>query len=103
MYEVLRLKFTQHETLKRELLGTGNIELIMVRVLHTSESDCSPTSDCAWPPQNSSTDAFWGSGPDGKGRNELGKALMRLRATLRDIEAQTLMQQKGSGKAGHAK
>jgi hypothetical protein len=62
-----------------------------------------PPSDRAWPLQNSPTDAFWGSGPDGKGRNELGKALMRLRAALRDIEAQTLMQQRGSRKVGHAK
>jgi predicted NAD-dependent protein-ADP-ribosyltransferase YbiA (DUF1768 family) len=35
--------------------------------------------------QDSDKDAFWGVGPDGKGRNELGKALERLRTKLRNI------------------
>ncbi|KAJ7069051.1 hypothetical protein B0H15DRAFT_793826 [Mycena belliarum] len=54
-------KFTQHESLKRELLGTGDAELI----------------------EDSAADAFWGIGADGQGRNELGKALERLRSKLR--------------------
>jgi len=54
-------KFTQHKDLRRELLGTGNAKLV----------------------HNSDKDAFWGRGADGKGRNELGKALERLRAQLR--------------------
>jgi len=57
-------KFTQHDDLKRELLSTGGAELI----------------------ENSDKDAFWGCGADGKGRNELGRALERLRAQLREAE-----------------
>jgi len=33
--------------------------------------------------QNSDKDPFWGCGADGKGKNELGRALVRLRAKLR--------------------
>jgi len=54
-------KFVQHRDLKEELLATGDAELI----------------------ENSDKDAFWGCGADGKGKNELGKALVRLRAQLR--------------------
>jgi len=54
-------KFTQHRDLRRELLATGDAELI----------------------ENSDKDPFWGCGADGKGRNELGKALERLRRQLR--------------------
>jgi len=64
MEMVLFHKFTQHENLKRELLATGDAELI----------------------ENSDKDSFWGCGADGKGRNELGKALMRLRQQLRARE-----------------
>ncbi|KAF7312708.1 DUF1768 domain-containing protein [Mycena indigotica] len=54
-------KFTQHESLKKELLATDDAELI----------------------EDSDKDAFWGIGADRKGRNELGKALERLRTKLR--------------------
>ncbi|GLB39194.1 putative protein with domain of unknown function (DUF1768) [Lyophyllum shimeji] len=54
-------KFTQHPALKAELLATGDAELV----------------------EDSPIDAFWGVGHDGRGRNELGKALMRLRKQLR--------------------
>jgi len=54
-------KFTQHLDLKAELLATGDAELA----------------------EDSDKDAFWGLGPDGRGRNELGKALERLRAGFR--------------------
>ncbi|KAF8072199.1 hypothetical protein FPV67DRAFT_1411910 [Lyophyllum atratum] len=57
----LELKFTQHEDLKEELLATRDAELV----------------------EDSDKDAFWGVGADGKGRNELGKALERLRDKLR--------------------
>ncbi|KAG8815395.1 hypothetical protein FRC19_001059 [Serendipita sp. 401] len=57
MDEILELKFTQHPELMQLLLGTGDAELV----------------------QDSSDDSFWGNGPDEKGRNELGRALMRLR------------------------
>ncbi|KAK2460254.1 hypothetical protein APHAL10511_007643 [Amanita phalloides] len=60
MDEVLWHKFTQHDNLKRELLATGDAELI----------------------EASDQDSFWGWGADRKGRNELGKALMRLRMKL---------------------
>ncbi|KAL4075067.1 hypothetical protein V8B97DRAFT_1868361 [Scleroderma yunnanense] len=57
----LRLKFTQHPDLKAMLLGTGDGELI----------------------EDSPRDYFWGNGADKTGRNELGKALERLREELR--------------------
>ncbi|KIM61277.1 hypothetical protein SCLCIDRAFT_913776 [Scleroderma citrinum Foug A] len=50
--------------LKDELLSTGDAELV----------------------EDSDKDAFWGVGPDGKGGNQLGKALQRLRTKLRDVE-----------------
>ncbi|KAG6868286.1 hypothetical protein C0993_005466 [Termitomyces sp. T159_Od127] len=58
---VLRLKFEQHDDLREELIGTGDALLV----------------------EDSDKDAFWGVGPDRKGRNELGHALMRLRKTFR--------------------
>jgi len=58
---VLWHKFNQHQDLRDELLSTGNAELV----------------------ENSDKDAFWGIGHEGKGRNELGKALERLRTKLR--------------------
>ncbi|KAJ7110380.1 DUF1768-domain-containing protein, partial [Mycena crocata] len=58
---VVWLKFTQHADLKQELLDTGDAELV----------------------EDSAEDAFWGIGKDGKGKNELGKALERLRSQLR--------------------
>jgi len=64
MDTVILHKFTQHNDLKHELLSTGAAELI----------------------ENSDKDAFWGCGADGKGRNELGRALERLRAQLRETE-----------------
>lgn len=62
MEEVVRLKFTQHPALKEELLSTGNAPLV----------------------EAADIDAFWGFGPDGKGKNELGRALMKLRQRFRD-------------------
>lgn len=72
METALRLKFTQHVDLKRLLLGTRSAELI----------------------EDSPRDWFWGVGADGTGRNELGKALMRLRDELR---------RKASNKSPHRK
>jgi len=54
---VLWNKFVQHKSIRHELLSTGDAELI----------------------EDSTVDAFWGLGPNGRGRNELGKALERLR------------------------
>ncbi|KAL1737992.1 hypothetical protein HDZ31DRAFT_17358, partial [Schizophyllum fasciatum] len=61
MDRAISLKFRQHPELRQELLLTGDAELV----------------------EDSDKDAFWGVGADGRGRNELGKALMRLRASLR--------------------
>lgn len=61
MEVTLRLKFTQHKDLKALLLGTGDAELV----------------------EDSPKDFFWGIGADGSGRNELGKALERVRDELR--------------------
>jgi len=60
MEEVLYYKFTQHPALAQELIDTGDAILV----------EASPV------------DAFWGMGPDRKGKNELGRALMRLRGRL---------------------
>ncbi|KAK0205005.1 hypothetical protein DFS33DRAFT_1324655 [Desarmillaria ectypa] len=64
MEVALYLKFTQHSDLKREILATGDAELV----------------------EDSPKDAFWGVGLDGRGRNELGKALMRIRERIRQGE-----------------
>ncbi|KAH9932363.1 uncharacterized protein B0H18DRAFT_987775 [Fomitopsis serialis] len=61
MEDVLEAKFAQHFSLRDMLLQTGDSELI----------------------EDSPVDSFWGCGQDGLGRNELGKALMRLRDKLR--------------------
>ncbi|KAF7378242.1 DUF1768 domain-containing protein [Mycena sanguinolenta] len=58
---VLWYKFMQHESLKKELLATDDAELV----------------------EDSDKDAFWGVGADRRGRNELGKALERLRTKLK--------------------
>ncbi|KAN0125817.1 DUF1768 domain containing protein [Russula decolorans] len=60
MDKVLKRKFLQHQTLRHMLRDTGSRELI----------------------EDSPIDWFWGIGDDGRGRNELGKALMRLRERL---------------------
>jgi ribA/ribD-fused uncharacterized protein len=62
MDEVVFAKFTQHRDLCLELLETGDDILI----------------------EDSDVDSFWGWGADHKGRNELGKALMRLRTQLKE-------------------
>jgi len=61
MRKALLLKFTQHEDLKRMLLDTGDLTLI----------------------EDSPIDSFWGVGPDGRGQNQLGIALMRIRTILK--------------------
>ncbi|GJE95776.1 NADAR family protein [Phanerochaete sordida] len=65
MEDVIQAKFTQHTELRALLLSTGEHELV----------EASPV------------DAFWGYGKDMKGRNELGKALMRLRTLFREQDA----------------
>ena len=60
MLKALMTKFSQHEDLKRQLLGTGKRRLVE----HT------------W------NDSYWGDGGDGKGRNRLGELLMQVRDSL---------------------
>lgn len=62
MRDVLRAKFTQNPDLKSMLLQTGDSILI----------------------ENSKTDAFWGLGKKGNGKNMLGTLLMELRSSLKD-------------------
>ena len=88
MDTILYVKFTQHEALRQLLLSTGNREIV-----HSSPVSL-PCASHRWrwriltahPSHAFATgkfDAFWGIGPDGTGRNELGKALVRLREKLR--------------------
>jgi len=60
MYNVLRAKFSDN-ILRQKLLDTGNSILI----------------------ENSKTDSFWGIGKKGKGKNMLGKLLMKVREEIR--------------------
>jgi hypothetical protein len=60
MKECCHAKFTQDEILKKELLDTGDQELI----------------------EDSPVDWYWGCGDDGKGQNMLGKVLMEIREEL---------------------
>jgi predicted NAD-dependent protein-ADP-ribosyltransferase YbiA (DUF1768 family) len=59
--EVLYLKVRQHPEIKGLLLGTGEAELMYVE----------------------EEEPFWGAA-ENRGRNELGKALMRVRESLRE-------------------
>ena len=61
MRRVLRAKFDQHQALKDLLLATGDANLV----------------------EASKSDAFWGSGKEGKGKNMLGTLLMELRDQYR--------------------
>ena len=62
MYEVCLAKFTQHEALRQELLGTGTEILIE--------------------DTTSSGDAYWGWGRDHLGENKLGRILMAIRSRI---------------------
>ncbi|KAG8970932.1 hypothetical protein FRC05_011606 [Tulasnella sp. 425] len=84
MEEILELKFTQHAKLRRLLLETR--DRYLVENLRKSTQNARQYDD------------FWGNGADGNGRNELGKALMRLRDTLREKEKETFTNTKGKGK-----
>lgn len=61
MYEICKTKFTQHEDLAKKLLETGDEELVE---------------------GNTWNDTYWGV-CNGKGKNQLGKTLMRIREELR--------------------
>ncbi|MEN9207253.1 MAG: NADAR family protein [Gloeomargarita sp. GMQP_bins_44] len=61
MLKAVRCKFHSHPDLARQLLATGDAELI----------------------ENSPTDWYWGCGADGRGCNHLGRILMQVRQELR--------------------
>ena len=61
MYEICKAKFQQHEDLAEKLLKTGDEELVE---------------------GNTWNDVYWGV-CNGKGKNQLGKTLMRIREELR--------------------
>ena len=61
MYKALQAKFSQHEKLRRLLLGTGDRELI----------------------EHSPHDSYWGDGGNGTGQNRLGALLMELRKEMK--------------------
>lgn len=62
MYEIVLAKFTQHPDLKQKLLETGDAELVE---------------------GNTWGDTYWGV-CRGRGKNKLGKILMRVRQELRE-------------------
>lgn len=55
--EIVRAKVAQHKEVYDALLATGDEEIV----------ELNPNDD------------FWGSGPDGNGRNQMGKILMAIR------------------------
>ncbi len=61
MESILLCKMQQHQDVRTALLGSGDREIV----------------------ENSASDYFWGCGADNAGRNELGKAWMRIREKLR--------------------
>ena len=60
MYDVVKAKFSQHKDLRQLLIETGDAKLIE----HTENDD------------------YWGDGGNGKGKNRLGKILMKIRSEL---------------------
>ena len=64
MYRVVYAKFTQHKTLKKTLLETGDATLV----------------------EHTENDSYWGDGGDGSGKNMLGQTLMRVREVIKNEE-----------------
>lgn len=62
MKDIVRHKLGQHAYIQHKLLQTGAAQLV----------------------EDSPVDSYWGWGPDGKGRNELGTIWMELRKELHD-------------------
>jgi hypothetical protein len=60
LYEIIKEKVKQHEEVRKALLVTGDEEII----------------------EDNPNDNFWGSGKDGKGQNNTGKILMKIRQEL---------------------
>lgn len=57
MEQILKAKTKQHEDVRETLKRTGNRTIV----------------------ENSPVDSFWGTGPDGKGENMVGKIWMKIR------------------------
>jgi hypothetical protein len=64
MEAILEAKFTQHSDLRSKLLATQDKMLI----------------------EESTTDAFWGIGKKGMGKNMLGILLMKIRKQMQEIQ-----------------
>lgn len=62
MRKAIYAKFTQHDSLKQLLLGTGDVLIV----------------------EDSPVDSFWGCGKDRDGQNHLGLLLVELRQKLRE-------------------
>lgn len=60
LYEIVREKVKQHAEVKKALLSTENEEIV----------------------EDNPNNSFWGNGEDGKGENQMGKILMRIRSEL---------------------
>ncbi len=58
MFEIVRAKAQQHEDVRDMLMVTGNKKIV----------------------ENSPVDNFWGCGQGGKGENQMGKILMKVRS-----------------------
>jgi len=85
MEVVLWHKFTQHKSLKKMLLDTGDRHITFVSLRSNVQPLCIGvqarvlTVFCSSDPQVSPVDSFWGAGRDGTGKNNLGKALEKTR------------------------
>jgi predicted NAD-dependent protein-ADP-ribosyltransferase YbiA (DUF1768 family) len=88
---VLEAKFTQHAQLYELLLGTGDRELIEASPVRQRKTT-SPSSTKKNLHLAKQIDSFWGWGENRQGRNELGKALMRLRDKLRQSPSSNRVQ-----------
>ena len=64
MHEAVLAKFNQHADVREALLATGDSTIV----------------------EHTETDAYWGDGGDGSGKNRLGEILMRVRELLRQSE-----------------
>jgi hypothetical protein len=62
MYECVLSKFLQNNDIRKELLATGDANLV----------------------EDSPVDYYWGCGVDGTGQNNLGKVLMQVRDLLKE-------------------
>lgn len=67
MYKAVFRKFQIHRDIRKQLLGTGRVEII----------------------ERAPNDYYWGCGKDGSGQNKLGRILMRVREEL-SVQRQSL-------------